>query len=400
MAKSDYLYGWNEASSFVQRFDMAKKQIWIKNPKVEGGGYWQEREVSNAKPLSNKRTRAKQTPSVSISPATQSPQLKSKIVISPDQPVVEDNPTPVIQSKYIDVFSPVSPYSPHKSPKVEQAITDFEEKVRFNNFETLGIIDPKTGNQVFEKKGDLRSIVTTVGETKKFTDCIRIHNHPGLGYSNIETDLTKEKIDEGRIAIGLLGQGFSSADIIEGIRTGGTLRVTALAYDYQLDIPEVAMIPSSLGKNFKLRRYDLKDERMNALFRQEMESFVKQKAEEIKVQLKKNDRNVPLGSVYARRKGNPSGLVIVCDSPHETSYNVFKELKWNYKKMRNSTTDEQVKEQLLSQFSSTKDNKINKDSFELPLDSDDQVIDYIDDYIDTVDSSDFSKEELLSIDNY
>lgn len=397
MSNSDYLKGWNEASLFLNRLDSLTKKIWIKNPEVKGGGYWQEREIAKEaapKQKTTKRTKKEVFPSL---------KQKAKTTISPSP--ISQNIQP-IQSKYINFFSPVSEYTAYSQPKVEQSIVDFEEKVRFNNFETLAIVDPKTGNLVYEQTGESHSVTVPWNETKKHLNCIRIHNHPSLANDNIKTNLTEEKINNEEIPIGFLGHGFSIADVVSAIRSGGTTRVTTLAYDYQLEIPETVIIPSLLAKNFSLRRYDLKHDKMNALFRQEISSFISEKQEETKQRLKQR-KDVPLGTILARRKERPDSLVFICDSAHETMYDVFSQLNWNYKKMRNSTPDHQVKEQLLSQFSpaSIPENaQVKQDAIESSLGDEDNFVNEVNwetryGISDQIDVSFLSKEELKELEN-
>lgn len=259
------------------------------------------------------------------------------------------NTTPIL-SRHSLKFYPVQDYRQNPSPEVERTFVEFGAKVRFDRIETGLIIDPDTEEIVNEAKGESNSVTHDIEDLDQAKRYIQFHNHPSLA-NEVNKPLTMERIEKGDYPVGFLGHGFSPNDVLVAIRDNLlSTRLTTLAYDYHLDLPEVAAIPSSLGKHFSQKRYSFKNEKERMLFYSEMKKFLKLQKQLTMDRLNANKDPAYKRMIFARRKDTPDRVSFVCDFPHEMLYPIFKQLGWNYRKMRNHTPDEEVKRQLFIQF--------------------------------------------------
>jgi len=232
-----YLKGWQEAllilreDSSVRSFsywdgrldasNLVKKKIWIKNPEVKGGGFFQERQVSSKVNIPKQKLKAKEK---------KIPKTKSVPFVHPSQ---------------MPELSPVLPYTPHPNPQVEKQLQAFAEQHSLDRTETLAMIDPVTG-RLIDKTTDNNE--TSVSHSKKMankTNMVTIHNHPTIAtfkerpFLSGDAKLTKKQIKNGQYPDCLNGVAFSREDIRTALLTDESeAHVTTPAYHYVMKLPK------------------------------------------------------------------------------------------------------------------------------------------------------------------
>lgn len=405
-----YQQGWDEAllilrdkrqdselSSFaywegrMDALNLIKKRIWIKNPEVKGGGFFQEREVRPTERRSSQRLKQAlasidegrdllssipSAPRDRVRPLRNEESLRARLREIDQESEIKDRAGNIkdkdkqestetfgqIKSKWGDLpeLSPVSEYRPHHNPEVEKSLQAFSQKNRFNDFETLEFIDENTGEVLMNKKGEKYSVYTSGEEEKQAKWNVAIHNHP-----NHEKDrpfkLTREQIENGDYPINLLGESFSESDVIVALRSNqNEMRVTALGYDYVMRFPE-PISTSPYNPNVKERTIKIIDEEYGD--EREYDSNSSLLGVEIEFLMRNIDAEMRTNLIPSliRRHGENAVCLKTEDGEatysfdyhHEKMTRLAKTLGWEYRKMRNNTPDSKIKEELLRLYGDT-----------------------------------------------
>jgi hypothetical protein len=403
----NYQKGWNEALLILRTdtsdticpslaywegkmdaFNRIKKRIWIKNPEVKGGGFFQEREVSPVERKSNQRLKQAlasleegrdllssipSAPRDRVRPLHNAESLRAKLNAIDDESEIRDKAGNIkdknkqesaetfgqIKSKYVDApeLSPISEYRPHHNPEVEKSLQTFSQKNRFNDFESLNFIDENTGEILLDKKGEESSVSITDQEIKQVAWNVSVHNHPSNGRDQ-KIKLTEEQIDNGDYPIFLLGQSFSDSDLKSALKSKeNEMRVTSLGYDYVMRFPEP--ISNSYNPNTKERtikitneeygdenEYELNSDRFRIF---ELESLMDNIDTEIRIDLiPQLIKQYGEDAVFSDTQGD--GGIYTFDYAHEKMSRIAQKLGFEYKKMRNNTPDSKIKEELLRRY--------------------------------------------------
>lgn len=405
-----YQQGWDEAllilkdkrhdselSSFaywegrIDALNLIKKRIWIKNPEVKGGGFFQEREVRPTERRSSQRLKQAlasidegrdllssipSTPRDRVRPLQNEESLRARLREIDQESEIKDRAGNIkdkdkqestetfgqIKSKYMDMseLSPVSEYRPHHNPEVEKSLQTFSQRNRFNDFETLGFIEEETGKILLDKKGEQYSVSISNQEIKQANWNVSIHNHPGHGKDH-NIKLTKEQIENGDYPIYLLGQSFSEVDLITALKSKqNEMRVTSLGYDYVMRFPEPISNqynPKTKERTIKVideeygdeNEYDLDSDRFRIF---ELEFLIEDVDSEIRSDL------IPqlirkYGKDAIQHKTQEDEIVYTFDYAHERMSRIARKFGWEYRKMRNNTPDSKIKEELLRLYGDT-----------------------------------------------
>lgn len=421
-----YQQGWDEAllilkdkrqdselSSFaywegrMDALNLIKKRIWIKNPEVKGGGFFQEREVRPTERRSSQRLKQAlasidegrdllssipSAPSDRVRPLRNEESLRARLREIDQESEIKDRAGNIkdkdkqestetfgqIKSKYMDMpeLSPVSEYRPHHNPEVEKSLQTFSQRNRFNDFETLNFIEEDTGKVLLNKKGEQYSVDISDEENKNANWNVSIHNHPGHGKEH-NIKLTEEKIESGDFPVYLLGESFSVSDL-RGSLIGkeNEMRVTALGYDYVMRFPEPNNVMSKHNgvevlayKERIINIHDMEDgegkdadDYDNAYYKFDLhsETFQIEVLDEV---LDEVDREIKRKLIpqLIKRHGQKAVLhkvsdekeVYTFDYAHERMSRIARKFGWEYRKMRNNTPDSKIKEELLRLYGDT-----------------------------------------------
>jgi len=401
-----YQQGWDEAllilkekrqdselSSFaywegrMDALNLIKKRIWIKNPEVKGGGFFQEREVRPTERRSSQRLKQAlasidegrdllssipSAPSDRVRPLQNEESLRARLREIDQESEIKDRAGNIkdkdkqestetfgqIKSKWGDLpeLSPTHEYEPHENPEVEKSLQAFSQKNRFNDFETLEFIDEDTGAVKLSKGGEQFSVDISSKEQKLGEWGVSIHNHPTTADPK-HLKLTDENINQGNFPHYLLGDSFSNADLMLSLKTNqNEMRVSALGYDYVMKFPkpETTVYPNGRSKKERILETDLmeyssdKPNDMALYANVELQSVIASANRDIQRNL------IPQ---LQKKYGEQSIVVqlgdreIYCfDYAHEVMTRVAKELGWEYKKMRNNVPDSKIKEELLRRY--------------------------------------------------
>lgn len=295
---------------------------------------------------------------------------------SKENQVIKINP----KSEDWSELSPSVLYNSLSNSLLENKIDEIEKKIRQDSIESLFSIGTQSSIENkkirpiihFSAQGAENNVSVDENELDRIynknygidRDAIFLHNHPALFNNKMLINplkLTEEKIQNGDFPAILMGHSFSNTDILSSkYYKMKNIRVTTLAYDYTLEMQDE--YPDEIIAIAKSKRYNLKiPEHEQAFLKAFLNMCEREVVEKTKLISQKYGHTntsieirleYPQFQKYSQRTFQESDKIIVptFDFSHETITLASQRLGWKYQKMRNSTSDTEIKNFLLNNY--------------------------------------------------